>query len=121
MLGVLQDALRSFFQYRLSRSRIGKRIFREACDWIWIEDQHWLYSFENICGHLQLDPDYIRQGLRQYLPVSFAAEAQQPHSRPSFFPALQRRPFHLMAGPGSRLPSQPRRTTQQKSAKAIRR
>src|SRR5438045_3600956 len=34
LLGVLQDALRSFFRYRSARSRLGKRLFREVQAWI---------------------------------------------------------------------------------------
>src|ERR1043166_6971057 len=35
LLGVLQEALRSFLQHRSARSRLGKRAFREAQAWIW--------------------------------------------------------------------------------------
>ncbi len=103
LLGVLQDALRSLLQYRSARSRLGKRIFREAQAWIWAEDQEWLYSFENICSHLQLDPNYIRQGLQQHLQVTQTDEEEKEHKRRSFFSAYRRRPFHLMAGPGTRV------------------
>ncbi len=103
LLGVLQDALRSFFQYCSARSRFGKRAFREAQAWIWAEDQEWLYSFESICSHLQLDADYIRQGLQQHVQETQAGELQKQQPRGSYFSTFRRRPFHLTAGPGSRI------------------
>jgi hypothetical protein len=121
LLGVLQDALRSFFQHRSARSRLGKRAFREAQAWIWAEDQEWLYSFENICFHLHLDPEYIRQGLQQHLQVAQTAEDRKEHQRRSFFSAHRRRPFHLMAGPGTRIASNPQRSAPRKRTKSAKR
>ena len=97
LLAILQEALRSFFQYRSSRSRSGKRIFREVQEWLLSSEAQWLYSFESICAHLGLDPDYLRTGLWQLLQ-----ETEKP--LPIRSSKLQRRPFRLIGGPGSRLP-----------------
>jgi hypothetical protein len=100
LLGVLQDALRTFFQYRSERTRQGKRIFSETQSWLWSPEQDWLYSFENICAHLRLDPAYIRQGLQHFLQTT-RPTAVIP--RRSTIPS-QRRPFRLVSGPGTRIP-----------------
>jgi hypothetical protein len=100
LLGVLQDALRTFFQYRSERTRQGKRIFSETQSWLWSPDQDWLYSFENICAHLRLDPEYIRQGLQHFLHTT-RPTAVIP--RRSTIPS-HRRPFRLISGPGTRIP-----------------
>ena len=63
MLSVLQDALASWFRYRRDSSKRGQRLFRETQDWFWSSDQSWLYAFESICEHLELDPDFIREQL----------------------------------------------------------
>ena len=121
LLGVLQDALRSFLRHRSARSRLGKRLFREAQAWIWAADQEWLYSFENICSHLHLDPDYIRQGLQQHLQVTQTAEDEKERKRRSFFSAYRRRPFHLTAGPGTRIANNPQCSTPRERTKSAKR
>lgn len=65
LFAVLDDALGSFLKHRCDRSRRGQRLFRETVEWFWNTEQKWLYSFENICQHLNLDADYIRAGLRR--------------------------------------------------------
>src|SRR5215510_1652378 len=66
LFGVLEEAVRSFAQYQGDRTNRGKQLFRETCEWFWSTDRQWLYSFENICEHLHLDPDYLRQGLQRW-------------------------------------------------------
>lgn len=100
LLGVLQDALRTFFQYRSERTRQGKRVFTETQSWIWSSDQDWLYSFENICAHLHLDPGYIRQGLQRFLQTTRPTAVIPRRSTIS----SHRRPFRLISGPGTRIP-----------------
>jgi hypothetical protein len=119
LLGVLQDALRLLFQYRFSHTRAGKRIFYETQTWLWSSKRQWLYSFENVCAHLDLDPAYLRRGLQQFLqetepsPARKGADISSPSAKP------RRRPFRLIAGPGSRAPSRSQHPTLRKSAKHI--
>jgi hypothetical protein len=63
MMAVLQDAVECFQTYVLSKRPREKRLFQEAEDWILEKNSDWFFSFENICEILELDPDYIRQGL----------------------------------------------------------
>ena len=63
MLSVLQDALTTWYRYRRDSSTRGQRLFRETQDWFWSADRSWLYAFENVCTHLDLDPDSIRERL----------------------------------------------------------
>lgn len=63
LLAVLQDALACWFHHRHARNVRGRRVFRETQDWFWAKDRDWLYAFECICEHLELDPDYLRRGL----------------------------------------------------------
>lgn len=66
LLAVIEEAIHSFLKYRDARTIRGQRLFRETQEWFWSPEQDWLYSFESICQHLHLDPDYIRRGLQRW-------------------------------------------------------
>jgi hypothetical protein len=63
MLAVLQDAVECFQENVLGEYPWEKQLFDAAENWILKKNIDWLFSFENICETLQLNPDYIRQGL----------------------------------------------------------
>jgi hypothetical protein len=63
MLAVLINAVECFQTYVLAQNHWDKKLFRETEDWIFKKNSHWLFSFENICGTLELDPYYLRRGL----------------------------------------------------------
>jgi len=64
MLAVLQDAVSCFQNYFAARDKIKTRLFREAEEWILLQEKSdWLFSFDNICETLGLNPGYIREGL----------------------------------------------------------
>ena len=64
MLAVLQDAVECFQQHALSECPWEKQLFREVERWILARNSDWVFSFENICETLKLNPGYIRRGLR---------------------------------------------------------
>jgi hypothetical protein len=70
MLAVLQDAVLCWFRYCHPRSAQERRMFQEIQAWFWDNDQHWLYAFESICEHLDLEASAIRRGLQQWIPLS---------------------------------------------------
>ena len=64
MLAVLDDAVSSFQKYFAARDKIGTSRFHEAEEWILQQGKsNWLFSFDNICETLDLNPGYIREGL----------------------------------------------------------
>ena len=63
MLAVLEDALQCFFTNVQMRSRREKRIFTETEEWFICIESDGVFTFENICSVLGIDPDYIRGGL----------------------------------------------------------
>jgi len=101
LLGVLEEAVHSFFQYRSARTSRGKQLFREAQEWLWSNDRRWLYSFENICAHLQLDLDYLRRGLQRWQQTAERSESSTV-PRPNGPPPTVRIPFRMGSGPGFR-------------------
>jgi len=62
---VLEDAIDCYLKYDSVSTRRGKRMFGEAEQWIFSQDDDWFFGFENICEMLKIDPDYIRRVLRQ--------------------------------------------------------
>ncbi len=66
MFAVLEDAVDTFMKYVNTTRRRGQRLFREAEEWINQKDPNWPFSFENICQFLDIDPEYMRAGLRRW-------------------------------------------------------
>jgi hypothetical protein len=62
MLAVLENAIEDFQKYVLATDKRGKELFQEAEEWIMEANSASFFSFENICEHLQLNPDYVRRG-----------------------------------------------------------
>jgi hypothetical protein len=65
VLAVLEDAVACLRKYACCPHGKGKRIFREAMDWLMIKDDDWPFSFDNVCETLGLDAEYVRRGLIQ--------------------------------------------------------
>jgi hypothetical protein len=66
VLAILEEAVRSYQHYAFSTTRRGRRLFGETCEWFDNHDNTWIFSFENICYALDLDPDHIREGLTRW-------------------------------------------------------
>jgi len=69
ILAVLEDAIACFQKYVLAQNEKEMNIFQEAEEWILKKNSDWFLSFENVCEILQLDPDYLRQGLMSWKEV----------------------------------------------------
>lgn len=63
VLAILEDAIHLYQKYRGARDRAGREHFREVNDWFMHQGDRWLFSFENICDLLGIDPQYVRRGL----------------------------------------------------------
>lgn len=80
MRAVLMDAFDCFHKRVFSPDHRVQQIAREAEEWFFIDDHHWLFSFVHICLVLGLDPDYIRRGLRRWRQASTSTVPQkEPH------------------------------------------
>jgi hypothetical protein len=65
MLAVLEDAVRCYLTYANSRSRAQRRLFVEAEGWLMDRKADGAFAFETICETLGIDPNCLREGLRQ--------------------------------------------------------
>src|SRR5271155_4163433 len=64
VLSVLEDAVECYMKCIDSATNKGQRLFRDAEEWINLEDKKWIFSFDNVCEMLDINPEYLRRGLR---------------------------------------------------------
>jgi hypothetical protein len=83
MLAVLEDAVGCFKKYLLARDRKGRALFREIEEWIFEAENGWIFSFQNTCEALGLDPGYLRQGLLRWKEQELARQARPKVFRPA--------------------------------------
>jgi hypothetical protein len=62
MLAVLENAIEDFQKYVLASDKRGMELFQDAEQWILETNSPSFFSFESICAHLDLDPEYVRRG-----------------------------------------------------------
>jgi hypothetical protein len=63
---VMENAVEAYMKHVAATGRRGRRLFREAEEWIMRDDPTWLCSFVSICHVLGLDPDYVRSGITRW-------------------------------------------------------
>jgi hypothetical protein len=64
---VLADGIACYLGYGAHPSAAMRDLFQEAQDWIEATEGDGLCSFIGICSAFQIDPDYLRRGLRRRL------------------------------------------------------
>ena len=67
LTAILEDAVQEYRKYSRAHDADGKKRFREAEEWIMRGGNDWIFSFDNVCDLLGLDPEYVRRGLRETL------------------------------------------------------
>ncbi|HTW88560.1 MAG TPA: hypothetical protein VMD75_11190 [Candidatus Binataceae bacterium] len=77
ILSVLEDAVECFMKCIDSTTNKGQRLFRDADDWINLEDKHWVFSFDNVCEMLDIEPEYLRRGLQVWKERRLQAIAER--------------------------------------------
>jgi hypothetical protein len=63
---ILRDAVDCYLRDCFTKNRHRKRSFREAEEWFFKSDDYGVFSLENVCGVLNIDPGYIRRSLREF-------------------------------------------------------
>ena len=63
MIAVLEDAVNCFMKQLHATDPKARQLFLDAEEWIATEDPGWFFSFDNVCHTLDLDPEYVREGL----------------------------------------------------------
>lgn len=67
MAAILSDGVEAYISQCLAAHyrQDGKR--SDAQDWVDIKDYSYVFSFDNVCSSLGIDPDYLRRGLERYV------------------------------------------------------
>jgi hypothetical protein len=66
MLAVLEDALRCIQTYVESPNPVHRKAFGEAETWILDRQAQGPFAFDTICEALEIQPDHVREGIRQW-------------------------------------------------------
>ncbi len=81
ILSVLEDGIECFMKYIDAPTSKGQKLFRDAEEWINLHDKQWIFSFDNVCDMLDINPDYMRRGLQTWKRKKLAelglAQSQQ--------------------------------------------
>jgi hypothetical protein len=75
---VLREAIREYQKFAGQRGRRGSRLFREVNQWFNEDDRQWDFSFLNVCQILDLEPTYIRTGLRLWSDKNVVMPPSEP-------------------------------------------
>jgi hypothetical protein len=70
MIAVLEDGVRCVLKLAASRDPLQRELAAEAERWIRSTDRTRLFAFENVCLALELDPDYVRDGIIKKIRAS---------------------------------------------------
>jgi hypothetical protein len=98
ILSVLEDAIECFMKCIDSPTNKGQRLFRDAEEWINLEDKKWIFSFDNVCEMLDINPEYLRRGLRGWKERKLRLLEQQAH-RVVEAPVAEAAPVVVLAQP----------------------
>jgi hypothetical protein len=66
LLAILEDGVRCYQENIYVSGGKRRMLFEEARDWLFSDESGWFCSFVSICTQLNLEPNYIRRGLRQW-------------------------------------------------------
>lgn len=86
MLAVLQDAVKTFEQGLHSSRAVDRQRFNEVDRWVASDDTDRLFTFENVCNALGLDPAYMRDGLRRLKVEAYSTANEGSAPRSSTLP-----------------------------------
>ncbi len=63
MLAILADAIECVLKYLNEPIPARAKLFGEAHDWLFDQDEREPFSFINVCEILAIDPSYLRRGI----------------------------------------------------------
>jgi hypothetical protein len=63
LTALLFDGIQSYMAYFFAKGASAKTKYREAYSWIHKRGDDYVFSFENVCEALGIDPEYLRLGI----------------------------------------------------------
>lgn len=85
MLAILADAIECILKYCDEPVPVRARLFHEAREWVFADDEREPFSFLNVCEMLRFDPGYLRRGVQVKIDARLARDG-----RPLMGPAIKR-------------------------------
>ena len=82
MIAVLEDAVNCFMKQLHATDPKARQLFVDAEEWITAEDPAWFFSFDNVCQTLDLNPEYVREGLFKWRAAERRPGFQESSARP---------------------------------------
>lgn len=76
MLAILADAIECILKYCDEPVPVRARLFNEAREWIFAEDDREPFSFLNVCEMLRFDPSYLRRGVQAKMDAKLARDGR---------------------------------------------
>jgi hypothetical protein len=66
MIALLEEAIGTYQKNLFAGNRAGRELFREAESWLMTEGETSGLRFDDVCGVVDIDPDYVRRALRAW-------------------------------------------------------
>ena len=66
MLAILEDGIFCYLDNLHATGSKKKRLFEDAAAWIAENEGDWVFSFASVCDALDINPQYVRQGLLRW-------------------------------------------------------
>ncbi len=76
MLAILADAIECILKYCDEPVPVPSRLFQEARDWIFAQEDREPFSFLNVCEMLRFDPGYLRRGVQAKIDARLARDGR---------------------------------------------
>ena len=67
MAALLSDGVEAYISHSLSCAWDAQRSQSDALDWVETRDFSYVFSFDNVCECLGINPEYLRLGLLRYV------------------------------------------------------
>lgn len=83
LVALIQDAIECFQKHMHARDAKRRQLFLDAQGWIGSEDDRAVFSFNNVCMLLGMNPDYVRQGLSHWSEQTRDVRRSSRRSRPA--------------------------------------
>ena len=83
LLAILEDGVRCYQENLFVSAGKRRALHEEAREWLFSDDSSWFCSFVSVCLMLNLEPNYIRRGLRQWETRARKAGQTKQHGNAS--------------------------------------
>jgi hypothetical protein len=82
LVALIEDAIECVQKHLHARDAKRQQLFADARDWIVSEDDRGVFSFNNVCMLLGMNPDYVREGLDDWCERAAKEERRERRRAP---------------------------------------